>query len=406
MTECIGCEVAQRSVAETDRLHTCVICAAEWHPACDGCVEARSYLRSMRDQRSRHESSSSPTPRKDLVRIARCRDGWTICDVCGEIVALDGRGMQQALDKLVAEGDAAATRLRRKQMLLELDNLARWRPYLEGHSSEPSPIVGDGNVGGGAKTSSTDRPDWVNEDSAGLRLAYATREKLLALETRARFDAHTRAMARLSIRAAQRARGDRPDHPGPPPTLLERGVAVLQWLSERSGSAHRKDIAFRVGMAFGGRAEERQRAEGDLARRLAIAPITPEAERARRSEIDEAYRADIDAAESDRREVMRSDAYLGFARAAAIAGCDSLVSTAMAKRQRALDDLSAQVALRKQALTPAEYRSEVAKLPPMPNEEGVKLLGNELLQLADATWHGLEFRGEKLGNRASACARQ
>jgi HAMP domain-containing protein len=351
--KCPSCSIAQRLVAETDRTHACTVCGMRWEPHCAGCVDARAHLERQRDAHGHRNPKA-----------------WVRCDECGEIVAVDERGMQSALDVTVHAEAAAEQRLRRKRLLDDLDNLAQWRPYLEGHSTEPSPIVGDGNVGGGAKISATDRPDWVNDNGDGLKRALATRERI------AKFDA--------DARAAARARAN-----GSSPTPLERAAAVLRWLSERSGAAHRKELAFRIGMAFGGRGEARVAALADLRARLELVPLTSEQIAARRVEIDAVFRADTDDAEAERKRVMAATDYAGLARAVAIAGCDSATASAYVRRTRALEALHAEIAKGERALTPATYRAEVAKLPSEPTEEGVKLLGNELLRLADALWSGL-----------------
>jgi hypothetical protein len=386
ITMCL-CVVAQRAAALAPS--TCEQCGQAWEPiACEGCAEAREYLSRQRDAHGHRN------PR-----------AWVRCDECGEVVAVDDRGLQSALDATVRADELADRRLRQRRMLADFDNLAKWIPYLEGHSTEPSPIVGDGNVGGGAKISATDRPDWVNDDCEGIRRAHATGARLVALERQARSDHDARMRARDALRASQRAAWARacreaaaqsPSAPRPaepswaseqPPTSLERGVAVLRWLVERTGPSTRAKLAFRIGMAFGGRATAAQRTRdlGALKRRLSSPVPTAESIAARKLAIATEYR-DVIRAATQRRASELQAADGEFTIASAIETYRAEVASAHERRARETKAIVVAENSQRDALTPARYRELLGTLPPDPTEEAVKTLGQALLTLADETW--------------------
>jgi hypothetical protein len=350
---------------------------------CNGCAEAREHLLATKDRNGHRH------PR-----------AWLRCDVpeCGRIVALDERGLQSALDATERAEERAKERLRREAMLDELDNLARWRPYLEGKSSEPSPIVGDGNVGGGAKLSTTDRPDYVNkahDEGDDLDRAQRTRLRLGKLSAAARID-------------ERRRHRDR----DPVPTSFERGVAVLWWLVERSGVPHMprttantkatprdrgkargdrwRRVVYRLGMDFGGRAivAERTRLLGDLIRRRRTPELTVEAIRERRAAISAELRGDLEHIAKERRRIARTTRknLAAFGRASVLLGCQHATAAAKERHQRALEALEVDVRASAARLTSEQFRAEQAKLPREPTEDAVRALGQELLELAARAW--------------------
>lgn len=387
---CTGCEPTQRAVAIDDAPRACFVCGQLWEPVrvCPGCADARAHLERTRDTHGHRN------PR-----------AWLRCDECQQIVALDARGLQSALDVTVRRGREADARMRRKTMLLALDNQARWKPYIEGHATEASPIVGDGNRGGGAKLATTDRPDWVtapNDDPTkdpkrDLAHAIACAAQLESLAVRARAAERWRAAMRDAARAHQLATGQAPTHPGPSPTAYERGFAVLCWIAERTGSGTRKDLVYQLGLAFGGRAAavEEQRQLADLVRRKNIVPPKPEAVALEREKI----RADAAAAAATIREerirIVRDGtlppeerALSEEARERGLLECWQARVAVYVARARDLAAIDARVAEGRTALTAEQFREEVAKVKHTPAPDAIKQLGRDLLALACRVWEG------------------
>jgi transcriptional regulator with XRE-family HTH domain len=477
---------------------------------CPGCIEARAYLQRMRDTRSRHAESTEENPaRKELVRLPRCRNGWVYCEVCtqpnGEptIVSLDERGEQAALDATTRRIEQAEARLERKKMFDEFENLARYRSYLEGKGTEPSPIVGDGNRGGGAKLSAIDRPDYLDKavDEGLLQRAMETASKLDGLLSAARIHRYQRESLRTTTGSRLRAmreqlgmsretlaeavmRADDDDgilHPWldldadanaantlalrlsfedpglrllhwlrrfvdlrsfyvrwvraledtagftiapptlralakvfhrdeddlhdrlthddtPPPTDLERGVAVLHWLSIHVGPGQRKGIVMAIGEAFGGRAaaEDLQARRSELTRRRHIVAMNPEVAAAERKRIAdetvravEKLRAEREAAIAELAQLRRSlDPRADQWTEIRFTSIDTAMSQVFVQRLKEMNDLEARIAEGRRALTPEQFRAAIARLPPAPTTEAVKVMGAELLALAEAAWRG------------------
>jgi hypothetical protein len=225
LVQCAGCLTAQTHAALSFRPMTCPTCGARWTPdPCDGCQETRANLRTMHNPRA-----------------------WARCSDCDRVVVIHLRALDRAF-RGVLRGQAT---VRRREMLAELDNLARWWPTIHPHAKEPSPIVGDGNKGGGAKISATDRPDHVNDEHEDLARAQRTDLRLGAILAAGR---HETKLLRIVwvLATIARLNSDRA-HVQPVTSALERGGAILEWLATRCTVAQRKKLAESVGWTFADR---------------------------------------------------------------------------------------------------------------------------------------------------------
>jgi hypothetical protein len=120
---------------------------------CDGCTAAADYSRSMHGARVH-------------------------CDECGATLTATRKATKRGRNR---RDDENAVQSKIWEMVRELELLARWLPTIEGGSSEFSPIIGDGNRGGGARTQVTDRTDWVNDHHEQLWAAQLVHRRLLAI---------------------------------------------------------------------------------------------------------------------------------------------------------------------------------------------------------------------------------
>lgn len=220
---CLGCSRAQRDALERSIRVRCADCGQRWAPVerCEGCAETRATLLAMHNR----------------ARYQRCAD-------CDRIVCVGLRALDRAFRGRL-QGQAT---VRRREMLKALDNLARWWPVLRPPSKETSPIVGDGNKGGGARLESTEKPDDLLEGGAQLRRAADTLERLEAIGTVARRETRLlrlvwflATVARIESHRAARA---------PMSSALERGHAVLVWYCEHCKESQRKKLAESVGWVF------------------------------------------------------------------------------------------------------------------------------------------------------------
>jgi hypothetical protein len=222
LAQCPECLVAQREAGHGTRPVVCSTCGTRWTPdPCEGCAETKLALLAMHNRRA-----------------------WQRCADCDRIVAISLR----ALDRAFRGQLRGIATVRRRAMLAELDNLAQWWPTIHPHAKEPSPIVGDGNKGGGAKISATDRPDHVNDEHEDLARAQVTDLKLGALLAAGRFE--TRLLRMLWILATIARLGDHRAQMPPVTSATERGSAVLEWLTTRCTVAQRKKLAESVGWTF------------------------------------------------------------------------------------------------------------------------------------------------------------
>jgi hypothetical protein len=126
----------------------------------------------------------------------------------------------------------------------------------------------DGNTGGGARTQSTDRPDWVNANHRALDHGAHVRARLDRLGASVARDAHhlalVHAIACVVARDVWLPPPPRPALASPSPG--ERAVAVIEWLVPRAKPLTES--------AMGERPRELER---ELQRLLATAFATPEA---------------------------------------------------------------------------------------------------------------------------------
>jgi hypothetical protein len=180
------------------------------------------------------------------VRALRRADGWVRCDDCGRLVVRSLRG----LDRAARHVRRAVATQRRRELLGALDHLARWAPEMGARATEASPIIGDGNKGGGGKRERTDRSDRLNDLTHDeLARAYAVRDKLAALTARGRADTRALRLLYVVTGLARASLGlPLPDPPGP--SALERAAAVLEWVAFRATQLQRKRLAESVGWAF------------------------------------------------------------------------------------------------------------------------------------------------------------
>jgi len=172
---------------------------AEVADDCPGCRELSTYLRT-------HE----------LVR------GEVHCDECGSSVRLQKRRARRPAQP--ARVDERAWRARTDETLADLGLIAKWRPTWSAAALAPSPVVGDGNRGGGAKREAADRSARVDDAHDEMRVARALDDKLQLLCARGR------------------ALGG----------ATERAAAVLCWIVERCGKdrLNRVDLSELVGVNF------------------------------------------------------------------------------------------------------------------------------------------------------------
>jgi hypothetical protein len=125
---------------------------------CPGCAELVTYLRQH--------------------AMAR---GELHCEACGASVRLRKRKARRAAGP---RDDERAWRARVDEMLADLALVARWRPAWSAGALAPSPVVGDGNRGGGAKREAADRSDRVDERHDEMRVAAVLDQKLHELAAR------------------------------------------------------------------------------------------------------------------------------------------------------------------------------------------------------------------------------
>jgi hypothetical protein len=175
-------------------------------------------------------------------------------------------------------------------------------------------------------------------------------------------------------------------------------VAVLHWLSIHVGPGQRKGIVMAIGEAFGGRAaaEDLQARRSELTRRRHIVAMNPEVAAAERKRIAdetvravEKLRAEREAAIAELAQLRRSlDPRADQWTEIRFTSIDTAMSQVFVQRLKEMNDLEARIAEGRRALTPEQFRAAIARLPPAPTTEAVKVMGAELLALAEAAWRG------------------
>jgi hypothetical protein len=118
---------------------------------------------------------------REAETYARHTGVWVHCDECGAAVSVDKRAAARAERSQRRDGHRTAEQAK-AGLVRDLENLARW-PDLCGRSAfAPSPVVGDGNRGGGAKRSAAELPDRLLDERASRERARATLARLEAIE--------------------------------------------------------------------------------------------------------------------------------------------------------------------------------------------------------------------------------
>lgn len=400
--DCSACPAALTSAAVGGGEATCPGCGAVWGEVAAAealggvgdvagscCEEARDYLRRLLSSAPREGSlGHGPSSHNACVR----------CEGCGATVSLSDKGLVRHADRESGVALKAAGRLRRKALLRDLDELARWASESAAAAQEPKPR--QGNSGGGAKPEARDRSDRVNDNHDALHRALGHQRKLDALgaagrQARRRAESFGVSLALTLARPGADVAGLHAEHESLLAAAegLERACAVLRWLAFECPVAKRQKLPEAVGERFALRpARERQLlALADLNERLHAQPLSEgEAQQERARVYREFASLDDHAAYASalQRLVRASTPAEQAAAQAAVQQASNALATLAASRSRALYAVEERVMLGKRHITRQQYEALVKAVPKVPGAEAVKRAGVELLRLAEEAWLG------------------